>query len=112
MDEAAIWDAGRLVLACGLYLVVAVVTSRGFIAGPVRRVLTKEVELCLAEVEMRAAKLPDNASVAALTGSPSSPTSTATALFDGIAGTTQPSDFPPSCIPGLPPPAFPEPPTP
>ncbi len=67
MDDTAIWETVRLVLACGLYLAVALVTSRGFIAAPVRRVLIKQVELCLAEVRMRSAMHPNEAATTALT---------------------------------------------
>lgn len=42
--EIAVVDVVRLGLVAGIYLVIAVVTSRGFIAAPVRRALDREVE--------------------------------------------------------------------
>lgn len=51
-----IGNASRLLTVCVVYLVVAIVTSRGFIAAPIRRTITKETDRRLADVDVLMAK--------------------------------------------------------
>jgi hypothetical protein len=50
------WEITRLAVICGLYLVVVGVTSRGFIAAPVLRVIDRQVDRYLDEIEVLAAQ--------------------------------------------------------
>ncbi|WP_158854602.1 hypothetical protein [Saccharothrix deserti] len=54
--DTVIGNTGRLVIVCGVYLVIVIVTSRGFIAAPIRRTLGKEVDRLLADVDVLMAK--------------------------------------------------------
>ena len=56
MVSDAVWP----VVVCVVYFIVVLVTSRGFIAAPLRRVLDGQVDRMLDEVDVFAARNPDD----------------------------------------------------
>jgi len=52
MNSVGVWQVARLIIACLCYLAISVITSRGFIAAPRRRMLASQAERCGADISV------------------------------------------------------------